>query len=142
MQHKIGCPRYFARLQPAGYETVAALIDQDLFDQELVGLRGGCRKSERNLAEAELEQPISAARLAVIVPLGGCPSENLDLTVVQPEAPVDRRDLWLDRAVIWEHNSRRTALDDGRGARRHVRVRERLGGENNRGILLAKRLQP
>src|SRR5215470_13983308 len=114
MRNEIGRPRYFARLQPAGHEAVAAMIDQDLFDQELVGFRGRCRKGERDLTEAELKEPIAAARLAVIVPLGGCPSEDLDLAVVQPEASVDRRDLWLDRAVIWKHDSRRTALDDGR----------------------------
>src|SRR5215831_10323957 len=100
MWNENGRPGDVARLQPAGHEAVAAMIDQDLFDQELVGLRGSCRKGERDLAEAELEQPIASARLAVIVPLGGCPSEDLDLAIVQPEASVDRRDLWLDRAVI------------------------------------------
>jgi len=60
MWNEICRPRYFARLQPAGHETFAAMIDQDLFDQELVGLRGSCRKGERDLAEAELEQAIAA----------------------------------------------------------------------------------
>ena len=39
-------------------------------------------------------------------------------------------------------NSRRTALDDGRRNCRTVDVGERLGCENDRGIFLAKRLQP
>ena len=37
MWNEIGRPGDIAGLQPAGHEAVAAMIDKDLFDQELVG---------------------------------------------------------------------------------------------------------
>ena len=84
-----------------------------LLDRGLVGLRGSGGEGERDVAETEFEQAIAAPRLAVVVALRRRAREDLDLAVVQAEAPVDRRDLRLDRALVRQEQPRRAALDDG-----------------------------
>ena len=54
-------------------------------------LEDGGGKGQRDLAEAELEQPIAAARLAVVVALRRGAGEDLDLAVVEAEAAIDAR---------------------------------------------------
>ena len=104
---------------------------------------GGRGEGERDLAEAELEQAVAAARLAVIVALGRGAGEDLDLAVVEAEAPIDRRDLRLDRALVRQQDAGSGQLSMIAGAiARAVDVGERLGGEDDGGVLLAQRLQP
>ncbi len=57
-------------------------------------------RAQRDIGQTELEEAVAAPRLAVIVALGHCPREDLDLAVVEAEAPIDRRDLRLDRALV------------------------------------------
>ena len=68
--------------------------------------------------------------------------EDLDLPVVETEAPVDRGDLRLERALVRQQDAGRAALDDRRRDDAAVDVGERLGGEDDAGILLPERLQP
>src|SRR6266851_8054101 len=142
MRDEIGRPGDVAGLQPTWHKIVAATFGKDLLDQRLVGLGGSSGEGERDLAKTEFEQAIAAARLAVVVALRRRAGEDFDLAVVKSKAPVDRHDLWLDGAVVWQHNACWTTLDDRRRDRRAVDIRERLGSENDRGILLAQRLQP
>ena len=99
-------------------------------------------KASATSRETELEQPVAAARLAVVVALGRRSAQDLDLPVVETEAPVDRGDLRLERALVGQEQPRRAALDDGRRDGAAVDVGERLGGEDDGGVLLAQRLQP
>ena len=99
-------------------------------------------KASATSREAQLEQAIAAARLAVIVALRRGAAEDLDLPVVEAEAAIDRRDLRFERALVGQEEPRRAALDDRRRDRAAVDVGERLGGEDDAGVLLAQRLQP
>ena len=105
-------------------------------------LDGGCREGERGLAEPELEQPVAAPRLAVIVALRRRARDDLDLAIVEAKLAIDRRDLRLDRALVRQEQPRRTALDQrsGNGAARDIR--KRLGREHHGGVLLAQGFQP
>ena len=111
-------------------------------DELLIGLRGRRAERERDRTEAEFEQAIAAPRLAVVVALRRRPRDDLDLPVVQAEAAIDGGDLRLDRAFIRQEQSRRAALDDRRRDRARFDIGERLGGEDDGGVLLAQRLQP
>ena len=82
------------------------------------------------------------ARLAVVVPLRRCAGEDVDLAVVQPEILIDARDLRLESALIGQEDPRGAALDDGGRDERPVDIGQRLGGEDDGGVLLPERLQP
>ena len=77
----------------------------NLGDGGLIGLgrRGG--EGERDLAQAQLEQAIAAAGLAVIVALRRRAAEDLDLAIVQPEAAIDGCDLRFERALIRQEHA-------------------------------------
>ena len=128
--------------EPSGRESVAAVLGDDALDRGVVGLGRGGAEGERDRAETQLEQPIAAARLAVIVALRRRAREDLDLAIVEAEAAIDRGDLRLDRALVRQEDARRAALDDGRRDVAAVDVGERLRGEDDGGVLLAQRLQP
>ena len=98
------------------------MLAQNAFDERLVGFRRRCREGKRDLAKAEFEQAIAAAGLAVVVTLGRRPGENLDLAVIETEAAIDLGDLRLDRPLVRQEETGRTALDDGRRDRRAVDI--------------------
>src|SRR5260221_13395848 len=101
--------------QPGGGEgATAAVFGNDLLNCGLIGLCRSCSEGERDGTEAELKQPIAPPRLAIIIPLRCCAGEDLDLTVVQTEAAIDRRDLQFDGAFVRQEQARRATLDDGR----------------------------
>jgi hypothetical protein len=81
------------------------VLGDDLGDGGLVGLGRGGGEGERDLGEAQLEQAIAAARLAVIVALRRRPAEDLDLPVVEAEAAIDGRDLRLERALVRQEHA-------------------------------------
>ena len=118
------------------------MLGQDLGDGGLVGLGRSGGEGERHLGEAELEEPVAAPRLAVVVALGRGTAEDFDLAIIQAEAAIDGGDLRFEGALIGEEEARRTALDDGRRDRRAVDVGQRLGGEDHRSVLLAQGLEP
>src|SRR3546814_17147039 len=82
---EIGRPVEAALTQPGGGKAITAMFGDEFADADLVGLgrRGG--EGERDLAEAQFEQPVSAARLAIIVSLRGRPAQY-------PDRPEERRD--------------------------------------------------
>jgi len=100
MADEVGGPGDAAGFEPAGYKILAAVFGEHLLDQGLVCLRGGGGKGERDLPETEIEQAVAAAGLAVVVTLWHGAGENLDLSIVQAEAAIDRRNLRFDRALI------------------------------------------
>jgi hypothetical protein len=51
--------------------------------------------------------------LAVVIALGRGSREDLDLPVVETEAPIDFRDLRLDRPFVRKEKPRGAALNDG-----------------------------
>ena len=138
----VGRPIQALAAQPGGGEPAAAMRGDDLGDGGLVGLGRGGGEGERDLGEAELEQAIAAAGLAVVVALRRRSAQDLDLPVIESEAPIDRGDLRLERALVRQEDAGRAALDDGRRDGAAVDVRERLRGEDDRGVLLPQRLQP
>src|SRR3546814_14847059 len=63
-------------------------------DGDLVGLGRGGRESERDIAETQLEQPVAAWGLAVIIPLGRRTGQDLDRkSVVEGKSVSVRVDL-------------------------------------------------
>src|SRR3546814_20347486 len=81
------------------------------------------------IGQAQLEQPVAAARLAVVVALGHRPREDFDLAIVETEAAIDGGDLRLDRALVRQQDAGLAALDDGRRDRRAVRSEKRRVGK-------------
>src|SRR3546814_4468040 len=73
-----------------------------------------CSSDLRHVRQAELEKPVAASRLTVIVALRRCPREDLDLPVVEPEAAIDRGDLRFDGAFVGKEKTGLATLDDGR----------------------------
>ena len=128
--------------QPGGEEAVVAVFGDKTFDGGLVGFRGCGAERQRHLAKAELEQPVAAPRLAVVVALRHGARQNLDLPVVKPEAPVDRGDLRLDGAFVRKKHPRWAALDDRRRDGRIVDVGKTLSCEDDGSVFLSQRFQP
>src|SRR3546814_19536129 len=75
--------------------------------------RGVGRSAQRegDRTKAQLEQPVAARGLQVIVPLGRRPGDQLDLAVVEAEARIDVMALRLYRAVVGQEDALRAALD-------------------------------
>src|SRR3546814_5002134 len=80
------------------------MFGEQFGDARLICLRRGGGKGERHIAKPQVEQPIATSRLAVIIALGGGSTEDFDLTVVQPEPPVDGGDLRFDRAFVGQED--------------------------------------
>src|SRR5690606_3662127 len=95
VRDQVGRPIDAAMTQPAGKEAVAAVFGGDLRNEGLVGSCGCGAECESDFGQAKLEQAIAAPRLAVIIPLGRCPREDFDLPVIEAEAAINGRDLWL-----------------------------------------------
>src|SRR3546814_17214287 len=85
-----------------------SVFGYDLCDRSLVRLCRSGAQCERHVRQAELEKPVAASRLTVIVALRRCPREDLDLPVVEPEAAIDRGDLRFDGAFVGQE---KTGLD-------------------------------
>ena len=131
-----------ALAQPGGEKACPAMFGQKPVDGGLIGLRGGRAEREADLGQSQLEQSVAAAGLAVVVALGRGPCHDLDLAVIQAEATIDGCDLRLDRPLVREEKPGRTALDDCGCDGAAVDVAQRLGGEDDGGILLPQRFQP
>src|SRR3546814_15370244 len=86
--------------QPVRGKILRAVRLDQRRDRELVSFRRGGGKGERDLAQTQLEQPVAARRLAIIVALLRCLAQSLDLAVVEAEAAVDRQYLWLERPLV------------------------------------------
>jgi len=67
--HQPGGPSNAAGVEPSTGEAFAAVGGEQVGDELLVGFRRRGREGERDLAKAELEQAVAAARLAVVVAL-------------------------------------------------------------------------
>src|SRR3546814_14886881 len=77
-----------------------SVFGYDLCDRSLVRLCRSGAQCERHVRQAELEKPVAASRLTVIVALRRCPREDLDLPVVEPEAAIeDRKSVVLGKSV-------------------------------------------
>src|ERR1700687_2508723 len=100
MRDEIGRPGDVAGFQPARHKVVAATFGKDQLDQRLVGLGGSGGEGKCDLAETELKQAGATPRLAVVGAAWRCPSQNLDLPIIKPKAPIDRHDLRLDSAIV------------------------------------------
>jgi len=70
------------------------------------------------------------------------PGENLDLAIVETEAAINRRDLGLDRTLVWQEQACRAALDDGGRDGAGLDIGERLGREYDARVLLPQRFEP
>ena len=140
--YEVGGPGEPVFGQPLGEKPVRAAAGVNRGDQRLVLLRRGGAERQRYVRQTQLEEPVAAAGLAVIVALGHRAREDLDLAIVEAETPIDGGDLRLDRAFVREQDAGLAALDDGGRNRRSVDIGEGLGGEDNAGVLLPERLQP
>src|SRR3546814_5603703 len=76
------CSSDLAQAQPGGKEAVAAMFCDKPGDALVVGLRGCGAESQSDFGQAQLEQAISPAALAVIIPLGRGPREDFDLAII------------------------------------------------------------
>src|SRR3546814_8104225 len=122
--------------QPLGRERGCPVSFDDLGDAELVGLDRGGGEGQRDLAQPQLEQPVAAPRLAVVVALRRRPAEDYDLAGVEPKAFVDGGDLMLGGARVRQVDARRAGLDDGLRAVDRLYVGETLLDEDHAGVLL------
>ena len=111
-------------------------------NRPLIVLRGCRAEREGEGTKPEFEEAIAAPRLAVIVALGRRPRDDLDLSVVEAEAAIDREDLRFDRPLIGKKDPRRAALDDRRRDRARFDIGKRLRGEDDGGVFLAQRFEP
>jgi len=100
------------------------------------------RKAPARSTKAQLEQPVAARRLQVIVPLWGRPADQFDLAAVQSEALIGRARLRFDGPVVGEQDALRTALDDGGGNGAIGHIGQALRREQHRDVLLPERFQP
>src|SRR3546814_10618197 len=107
---QVGRPIDAAQAQPGGKEAVAAMFCDKPGDALVVGLRGCGAESQSDFGQAQLEQAISPAALAVIIPLGRGPREDFDLAIIEAEAPIDGGNLRLDGARSEEHTSELQSL--------------------------------
>jgi hypothetical protein len=112
---QVRCPVEALVAQPGRGKVVVGRLSQDLRNGCLIGLGGRGGEGECDLPKSELEQAIAAARLAVIVALGCCAGDDLDLAIIETETPVDTEDLRFDGALVRKEEPRRAALDN-RGA--------------------------
>jgi hypothetical protein len=76
VRDQVGRPIDAALAQPCGEEAVAAGLSDDLRNESLVGFGGCGAEREANFGQAKLEQAISPAALAVIIPFGRGPCED------------------------------------------------------------------
>ena len=129
---KLGGPAEAARPEQGGGKATLAVLREHAVDQRLVGGRRGAANGERDRAQSELEEPVAAAGLQVVVPLGRGPGDELDLPVVEAEALIDRARLGLDRAVVGQEDALRAALDDGRCDRAAGDVGQAIGWRRRR----------
>ena len=114
MADQIGGPVEAARLEEPGGEIARPVFGQDGVDESLRGGIGCAAERQRDRAKPQLEQPIAAPRLQVVVAFRRRLGDQFDLPVVEAEALVGGPRLRLDRPVIGQKNTLRAALDDGR----------------------------
>src|SRR3546814_18010740 len=98
--NEIGGPAGLAVRQPSSEKIVETVFGYDLCDRSLVRLCRSGAQCERHVRQAELEKPVAASRLTVIVALRRCPREDLDLPVVEPEAAIQAGALRLVGAFV------------------------------------------
>src|SRR3546814_14103617 len=76
-----------------------AMLGKRFVDQLLrVGI-GGAAQRQRDGTERQLEQPVPAPRLKVIMPLGRRSRDKFDLAFIEPEALIGRARLSIDLPV-------------------------------------------
>src|SRR3546814_1973488 len=100
MAEQVGGPCEATVTKPGGCELLLAMGRHQFADADLVGLRGGGGKGERDVAEAQVEQPVAAARLAIIIALRGRTAQDLDLAVIEPQPLIKPRDMRLSGALV------------------------------------------
>src|SRR3546814_9453383 len=79
-----------------------------LGDADLIGFGRGGAKGECDVAETQLEQPVAAPRLAVIVTLRCCPAQDFDLAIIEAEPLIDPCDLRFGCALVGQKDARRS----------------------------------
>src|SRR3546814_11952954 len=118
-------PRFTSTNTRFPYTELCRSFGYDLCDRRLVRLCRSGAQCERHVRQAELEKPVAASRLTVIVALRRCPREDLDLPVVEPDAAIDRGDLRFDCAFVGEGKTGLATHDDGGSNRSTGDTRER-----------------
>ena len=102
-----------------GSEVLRTAFGQDGVDRLLrVGI-GGAAQGQRDGTKPQLEQPVAAGGLQVILPLWDRPADQLDLAGIEAEPGIGGLRLWLDGTIIGQQDPLRKGLDD-RGRDRTV----------------------
>ena len=113
------------------------MFSENLVDPLLARGIGRTAQRQRDWPQAQLEQPVAARGLQIIMALGGRPADELDLGVVETETRIGLAALRFDGAIIGKQDALRAAFDDrGRDAAPRY-VGEALGCEDHRDVLLA-----
>src|SRR3990167_6918671 len=139
---KLDSPGAAAAPQPLGRKAGLAPRLDDVGDGELVGLGRGGGEGQRDLPQPQLEEAVSAPRLAVVVALRRGPAQYLDLASVEPEPLIDGRDLRLGGTLVRKEDSRRAAFDDGRRDAAGLDIGQALRREHDARVLLPQGLEP
>ena len=111
-------------------------------DQSLVLRRSGRSKRQCDGAKSELELSVAARGLGIVFALRRGARDDLDLSRIEAKALIDQGRLRLDGSVIGQEDPGRAAFEQRGRDRRTFDIRQRLGGEYHRHILLPERLQP
>src|SRR3546814_18500703 len=91
-------------------------------------------------SDLQLEQPVAAAGLQVVVALGLRRGDQLDLPRVEAVALIGLPALRLEGAVVGQEDWLRTGLDTCRGDAAARDVGRRLGSEDDATVRLCQRL--
>src|SRR3546814_20019888 len=89
-------------------------------------------------SDLQLEQPVAAAGLQVVVALGLRRGDQLDLPRVEAEALIGLPALRLEGAVVGQEDALRTGLDQCRGDAAARDVGERLGREDDGDVQIGR----
>src|SRR3546814_15760284 len=108
--------------QPCRSKAVAPMSGQHVVDVSLIFGRGRPSKGQRYRPQAQVEHTVAPTGLVVVVLLGLCVADELNLAGVPAETFVDRANLRLNRlrirettptAPLFKYGRRNTQTPDG-----------------------------
>ncbi len=134
-----------ALVEPGGRPVAAVCSDQGVEVPSGFlhrGARVGREKTEGHGTQAEFEEPASAGRLEVVVPLRRSLGDDRDLALVQAQVAVERR-LGRCRGIrVGQIDLRHARVDDRVPVRQLGELGRALRGQDDRGVLLPQLQEP
>jgi hypothetical protein len=112
---KLGRPIKAADAEKCVGKVRRPMLGEQSVDQ-LLAFRIGCAaKCQGDRPQSQLEQPVAAGALQIILALGGRPRDQFDLADVETERLIGGPVLRFDGAVVGQEYPLRAAFNNGRG---------------------------